>query len=146
MLYHLSYELLLLQSYHSKPVSSPDSRTRNPIELVRPRVVGSDAYELQSSWRKYPVEFDGTGDWRDSFSIKIPPGYTVEDLPDPTNIDTSFASYHSDVKADGDILHYSREYTVKKLELSAADYGQLRDFESKIYTDENRDAVLKKTN
>lgn len=122
------------------------ARHAGTMLLVRPRVVGSDAYELQPSWRKYPVEFDGTGDRRDSFSIKIPPGYTVEDLPDPTNIDTSFASYHSDVKADGDILHYSREYTVKKLELSAADYGQLRDFESKIYTDENRDAVLKKTN
>jgi len=42
------------------------------------------------------------------------------------------------------VLRYSREYTVKKLEVSVTDCAELRKFEGEIYTDENRDAVLKK--
>jgi transglutaminase-like putative cysteine protease len=114
--------------------------------LVRPRVVSSDALELTDEPRKFPIEFASTGDWRDSFDVKIPAGYTVDDLPDPVNVDAGFASYHSEVKADAGVLHYSREYVVKKLELSADEYPELRKFEGEIYADENRSAVLKKAN
>jgi transglutaminase-like putative cysteine protease len=114
--------------------------------LVRPRVVGSDAIALTDDARRYPVEFDSTGDWRDSFDVKIPAGYTVDDVPDPVKVDAGFASYQSDVKTDGNVLHYSREYIVRKLEVSADQYADLRKFESEIYTDENRSAVLKKVN
>ena len=112
--------------------------------LVRPRVIGSDSLTLQSTPRKYPVEFNGTGDWRDTFHLKLPAGYKVDDLPDPVNVDMGFASYHSDVKADGDVLTYSREYIVKKLQLDATDYGQLRKLEGEIGSDENSNVVLKK--
>lgn len=114
--------------------------------LVRPRVIGSDATALDDVSRKYPIEFSSTRDWRDSFDVKIPEGYKVDDLPDPVNVDTGFASYHSDVKVSSGVLHYSREFIVKKLEISAGDYPALRKFESQIYTDENHDAVLTKTN
>ena len=114
--------------------------------LLRPRVVGSDAIPLTDEERRFPIEFDSTGEWRDTFDVKIPAGYTVDDVPDPVNVDVGFASYRSDVRADGNMLHYSREYVVRKLELSADQYPDLRKFESEIYTDENRSAVLKKTN
>ena len=114
--------------------------------LVRPRVVGSDAIALTDEARRFPIEFDSTGEWRDTFDVKIPAGYTVDDVPDPVNVDVGFASYRSDVKADGNTLHYSREYVVRKLELTADQYPDLRKFESEIYTDENRSAVLKKAN
>ncbi|HTV06159.1 MAG TPA: DUF3857 domain-containing protein [Acidobacteriaceae bacterium] len=131
---------------HYEVTASSYAKHAGTMLLVRPRVIGTDSVEVQPGWRKYPVEFDGTGDWRDTFSVKIPAGYTVDDLPDPVNVDMGFASYHSDVKADGGVLQYSRDYVVKKLELSAADYGELRKLEGKITTDENSDAVLKKIN
>lgn len=112
--------------------------------LVRPRVVGSDAFYIKDGPRRYPVEFSSTGDWRDTFDLKIPTGYTVSELPDPVNLNTDFASYHSTVTAKDGVLHYSREYTVKKLELDADQYASVRHFEGQIYNDENRDAVLKK--
>ena len=112
--------------------------------LVRPRVVGSDAFYIKDGPRHYPVEFSSTGDWRDTFDLKIPAGYTVSDLPDPVNLNTDFASYHSEVTAKNGVLHYSREYTVKKLELDADQYAAVRHFEGQIYNDESRNAVLKK--
>jgi transglutaminase-like putative cysteine protease len=132
----------LLQQY--QVTASSYAKHAGTMLLVRPRVVGSDSIRVQSTPRMYPVEFDGTGDWRDTFHLKLPAGYKVDDLPDPVNVDMGFASYHSDVKADGDVLTYSREYIVKKLELDAADYGQLRKLEGQIGSDENSNVVLKK--
>lgn len=123
--------------------ASSYAKTAGTLLLVRPRVLSSDAIALADESRKFPIEFASTGEWRDAFDVKIPAGYTVDDLPDPVNVDAGFASYHSDVKADGDVLHYSREYIVKKLELGPDKYQDLRKFESQIYTDENRSAVLK---
>jgi len=122
------------------------AKNAGSLLLVRPRIVGSDALALSDERRMFPIEFEGTGDWRDTFDVKLPAGYTVDDLPDPVNVDAGFASYHSDVKADGDVLHYTREYIVKKIELDADDYPALRKFEGEIYSDENRSAVLKKAN
>ena len=112
--------------------------------LVRPRVVGSDAEGLDEKPRKVPISFTGVGTWRDEFDVKIPAGYTVDDVPDPVSMDVGFATYHSEVKAEGGALHYKREYVLKKLELEPGEYAKLRKLEAAITTDENSDAVLKK--
>jgi hypothetical protein len=112
--------------------------------LVRPRVVGSVAEALDDKPRHVPISFEGVGTWQDSFDVKIPPGYKVDDVPSPVTMDVGFATYHSEVKAQGDSLHYEREYVLKKLTLDAGDYATLRKLEAAITTDENSDAVLKK--
>ncbi|MGH9588703.1 MAG: DUF3857 domain-containing transglutaminase family protein [Acidobacteriaceae bacterium] len=134
----------LIMSYDVN--ASSFAKTVGNMLLVRPRVVGSDAFYTKDGPRHYPVEFSSTGDWRDAFDLKLPAGYTVDELPDPVNLDTDFASYHSEVTAKDGVLHYSREYKVKKLELDADQYAAVRRFEGQIYNDENRNAVLKKAN
>jgi hypothetical protein len=111
---------------------------------VRPRVIGTDATALRDGPRKYPIQFASTGDWRDKFDVKIPAGYTIDEVPDAVHLDTDFASYRSDIKVEGDVLHCSREYVVKKLSLDATQYEALQKFEGEINADENRSAVLKK--
>jgi hypothetical protein len=112
--------------------------------LIRPRVVGSDAENLNDRPRTVPISFEGVGTWRDDFEVKIPAGYTVDDVPDPVNLDVGFATYHSEVKAEGGVLHYQREYVLKQVELDAQVYSKLRRLEAAIASDENSDAVLKK--
>jgi transglutaminase-like putative cysteine protease len=120
------------------------AKNAGALLLVRPRVVGSVAEGLTDKPRTVPISFDGLGTWKDTFDVKIPVGYTVDDVPDPVNLDVGFATYRSEVKAQGDTLHYSREYVLKKLELAPSDYPTLRKLEATIATDENSDAVLKK--
>jgi hypothetical protein len=84
------------------------------------------------------------GTWRDDFDVKIPAGYAVDDVPDPVSMDVGFATYRSEVKAEGGTLHYKSEYVLKKVQLEAGDYGQLHKLEAAITTDENSSAVLKK--
>jgi Domain of Unknown Function with PDB structure (DUF3857) len=126
-------------------VSAPGyAKSAGSLLLVRPRILGSDVTPLADGARKYPIEFAGTGEWRDTFDVKLPAGYAIDEVPDPVHLDTGFASYQSEVKVDGNVLHYSREYVVKKVSLDADQYAELQKFEGQINADENRSAVLKK--
>jgi hypothetical protein len=49
-------------------------------------------------------EFDGPTRNIDSYEIKLPEGYTVDDLPPPVDPDYSFASHHSKAEAKGNVL------------------------------------------
>jgi hypothetical protein len=116
--------------------------------LIRPRVLGTHARAvpdvMEGKPRAYSIEIGHPGRWHDSFDITIPPGYVVDETPDPINIDLDFASYHSTVSAKGNILHYDREYTVRQVEIPPAKAQSFRLLESAIFTDEKGTAVLKK--
>ena len=126
-------------------VTAPSyAKSAGSLLLVRPCVVGDLAWGLQDKPRTVPISFNGVGVWRDNFDVKIPAGYTVDDVPDPVNVDAGFATYSSGVKVEGDVLHYQREYVLKKLRLAPAEYGELRKLEAASATVENSAAVLKK--
>lgn len=113
--------------------------------LVRPRVIGTDAQSWDDKPRTLPIEMgDGAGRWRDSFDIALPPGFLVDELPDPVDVDLDFASYHSKSTVKGNVLHYEREFVVRKVELPASRAADYRKLESAIVEDEQAAAVLKK--
>jgi hypothetical protein len=112
--------------------------------LVRPRVVGSHVLAFNDKPRTVPIDLSATGRWHDSFDITLPPGYVVDETPDPVNLDLDFASYHSNITAKGDDLHYEREYVVRQVELPAERAADFRKLESAILRDEKGTAVLKK--
>jgi hypothetical protein len=65
-------------------------------------------------------------------------------MPDPVNVDVGFASYKSEVRAAPGVLHYSREYVVKDLDLPPEKAADVRKLMAAMTTDENNSAVLKK--
>jgi len=119
-----------------------------PLLLLRPRVIGSDTRPvpdvMESKTRKYAIEIGEPGDWRDSFDITLPPGYIVDETPDPVDVDTDFASYHSATTAKGNVLHYERDYVVRQVEIPSEKAADFRKLESAILFDEKGAAVLKK--
>lgn len=126
-------------------ISAPEyAKTAGNLLLVRPRVLGSDVEPLNESPRKYPIDLRVVGTRRDTFDVSVPAGFVIDELPDPTKIDVGFASYSSEVKADQNVLRYSRELVVKELVLKPDQYDDLKKLEAAITTDENRSAVLKK--
>jgi hypothetical protein len=126
-------------------VTAPSyAKTAGTLLLVRPRVLGTVAHPLDDKPRRVPISFPGVGTWTDNFDVKIPAGYTVDDVPDPVSVDVGFATYRSEVKAQGDTLHYTRQYVLKKVELTPDQYTTLRKLEGEITSDENSNAVLKK--
>jgi hypothetical protein len=130
--------------FHYKVTARQYSHQAGPLLLVRPRVIGSFAAQIEDKPRIYPIDLEDTGRWRDSFDIAIPPGYAVDETPDPVNLDDDFASYHSSVSVKGNQLHYEREYVVRQVEIPPEKAAAFRHLESVILSDEKSAAVLKK--
>jgi transglutaminase-like putative cysteine protease len=130
--------------FHYKLTASEYAHTAGPLLLVRPRVVGSLSRPFDDKPRKVPIDLDATGRWHDSYDITLPDGYVVDETPDPIDVDTDFATYHSTVTAKGNTLHYEREYVVKQVEIPADKADAFRKLQSAILMDEKGTAVLKK--
>jgi Domain of Unknown Function with PDB structure (DUF3857)/Transglutaminase-like superfamily len=115
--------------------------------LVRPRVLGSKSSGILETKepRKFPLEFEGPVRDTDSFEITLPPGYEVDELPPPMDVDYSFASYHSKTEASGQTLHYSRSMEIKELSVPVGKMDELKKFYRMIATDERNTVVLKPT-
>ena len=120
------------------------ARTQGPLMLVRPRVLGSDSLELDRKIRTYPVELGETRTVTDDFDVELPAGYAVDEIPDPVSVDMGFAMYKSRTEVHGDTLHYSRQYTVRQVEVPADSYHAVQEMIGEIERDERSQAVFKK--
>jgi Domain of Unknown Function with PDB structure (DUF3857)/Transglutaminase-like superfamily len=112
--------------------------------LVRPRVVGSDVLPFDDKPRTVPIDLSATGHWHDSYDITLPPGYIVDETPDPVDVDVDFATYHSTITAKDNQIHYERDYVIRQVQIPAEKAAIFRKLESAILTDEKGTAVLKK--
>jgi 1-acyl-sn-glycerol-3-phosphate acyltransferase len=130
--------------FHYKVTAHQYAHQAGPLLLVRPCVVGSDTMPFDDKPRTVPFDLNATGRWRDSYDITLPPGYVVDETPDPVAIDLDFASYHSSVSAKGNLLHYEREYVVRQVEIPPAKAASFRQLENAILSDEKVAAILKK--
>ncbi len=121
------------------------AKTVGNLLLVRPRVLGSKSSGILETKepRKFPLEFEGPSRDTDSFDIALPPGYEVDELPPPMDVDYSFASYHSKTEASGQMLHYTRAVEIKELSVPVSKMDELKKFYRMIASDERNTAVLK---
>ena len=133
----------LLVSYQLS--ASGYAQHSGPLVLLRARILGEKGVNLDWAKRKLPVQLSGPTSEKDSFEIQLPPGYAVDDLPDPKAIDVGFASYRSKIEASGSTIRYSREYVVKEPYVGIDKLADLHKLENAIYEDESATAVLKKT-
>jgi Domain of Unknown Function with PDB structure (DUF3857)/Transglutaminase-like superfamily len=136
----MNESLVLQYSFTASGYAQPTG----DLLLLRPRVVGRNARPYNDKPRTYPIDLGETGTWRDRIDVALPAGYTVDDLPAAVDLDMGFASYKSDVKVDAGVLHYTREYIVRRLDLAPDKSADVSKLMAAITADENSSAVLKK--
>ncbi len=129
---------------HYKITAAQYAHAAGPLLLVRPRVVGSHVQPFDDKPRTLPIDLTATGRWHDSYDIALPPGFVVDETPDPVDLDVDFASYHSTITSKADQLHYEREFVVRQVQIPPDQAPAFRKLESAILTDEISTAVLKK--
>lgn len=117
-----------------------------PLLMVRPRVLGSDALDVDRKARHVAINLRQTMQVTDDYDIELPVGYAVDELPDPVKVDVGFASYVSSTEVHGRMMHYSRTYTVKQVTVPAEKYAQVQQLAAAIAADEDSHAILKHAN
>jgi hypothetical protein len=121
------------------------AKSAGGLLLVRLRILGVKSSDLLESKepRQYPVVFRGPSSDIDTFEITLPTGNEVDDLPQAVNADYSFASYHSKVEVNGNVLRYTRTLEVKEPEVPLNKMNDLQNLYRIIASDERNTAVLK---
>jgi len=119
------------------------AKSAGDLLIVRPRVLGEKADTVgEGDPRKFPVQFEWASLQTDDFEITLPPGYSVEDLPAPTKAESNFASYTSQVKVDGNKIHYTRTYQIKQVLVPLDKLDDLKKFYRQVAADERSSVVL----
>jgi hypothetical protein len=119
-------------------------KTMGPLLMIRPRVLGSEGLEADREARQVPINLGETMQEQDDYTIALPTGYAVDEIPDPVKLDLGFASYESSSNVKDNVLHYTRTYTVREVTLPADRYSDVQKLAGVIQADEQNHAVLKK--
>jgi hypothetical protein len=119
-------------------------KTMGPLLMVRPRVLGSEYLRTDHKKRFIPINLSQTMQAQDDYTIELPAGYTVDEIPPPVALDVGFAAYKSSSHVKNNVLYYSRTYTVRAVTLPASRYEDLQHLAGLIAGDEQNQAVLKK--
>jgi transglutaminase-like putative cysteine protease len=120
------------------------AKTMGSLLMVRPRVLGSLVMNTDHKQRTVPINLGETMQATDEYSIELPEGYVVDEMPDPVKLDMGFAAYQSGFEVKGDMLHYTRTFTVRQVTLPADRYADVQKLAGIIAADEEGRAVLKK--
>jgi Transglutaminase-like superfamily len=120
------------------------AKSMGPLLMVRPRVLGDLDIDTDHKKRNVPINLGETMQAVDEYSIELPDGYSVDEIPDPVKVDLGFAAYQSDVQLSGNTLHYKRTYTIRQLTLPPERYADVQKLAGTIAADEDSRAVLKK--
>jgi Domain of Unknown Function with PDB structure (DUF3857)/Transglutaminase-like superfamily len=120
------------------------ARVTGPLLMVRPRVLGDLDINTDHKLRTVPINLGETMQAVDEYSIELPPGYSVDEVPDPVKLDLGFAAYQSDVQVKGNTLHYQRTYTIRQITLPPDRYADVQRLAGTIADDEESRAILKK--
>jgi hypothetical protein len=123
------------------------AKTAGNLLVLRPRVVGAKGSNVLSGKpRKYPIEFGEASRQDDDFEITLPAGYVVDELPQPVKAECAYGSYKSEVKVEGNKLHYKRTYQINDLMVPTQKLNEVRDFFHQIAVDERSSAILRRAN
>lgn len=104
--------------------------------MIRPRILGSESFALDRQSGTIPIDLRETMQANDDFTIELPPGYALDEMPEPVKLDLGFASYESQSELSGNSLHYTRTYTVREVSLPADRYQDIQKLAAIIDADE----------
>jgi hypothetical protein len=120
-------------------------KSMGPLLMIRPRVLGSEnLYTDRKKRQDVPINLNETMQEHDDYTIELPAGYAVDEMPDPIKLDLGFASYESSSTVKDNVLHYTRTYTVREVTLPPDRYPDVQKLSGVIAADEESNAVLKK--
>jgi transglutaminase-like putative cysteine protease len=98
---------------------------------------------LTDAKRTYPIVLDSRA-FSETSRVKLPPGWVVDEMPDPVSLDTSFGTYKTTYEVKNGELFFSRAMAVRAGTIPADQYESVRKFYERIRAAEQSPVVLTK--
>ena len=98
---------------------------------------------FRSSERKYPVYFPYAFAEIDRMSIKVPEGYSVENIPQAQSVGLPYAIYQNQSRATGSEFVTERVLRINGILFYPKQYSEVKDFFGKVQAGDEQQAVLR---
>ena len=115
---------------------------QNRLLVFKPAVVSRrEGLALTAPTRKHPVVLRANA-YAETVQVKLPSGFTVDEVPDAVKIETPFGSYVTSYEVKNNQLVFKRQLSQKATTIAPADYEAVRKFFENIRAAENAPVVL----
>lgn len=100
--------------------------------VVKPGTLAPDTdYVFSNKERKLPVRLESR-QRQDSVVLQLPPGFAVDELPDPVEIDSPYGAYRATWKTGQGSVTFQQSLQIKEIVAPASDYSKVKDFFDKV--------------
>jgi hypothetical protein len=99
------------------------------------------AIRFMEGERHHPVEIKPEG-FEDHTLIVLPPGFVVDELPEPVLVTSDFGQYESSCEIEGGTLRARRKLVLKPMFLGADRYAEVKSFFDRVSSSEQAPVVL----
>ena len=119
----------------------------NEIISINPMLfMAMKSNPFKSETRKLPVEFLFPGETRVMFSLEIPDGYVVDEMPQSEKYvyENDLAALSYVIRQNNNVAQLTYKFNLNTCIVPVMNYEHLRDFWSKVYVKNNEFITLKK--
>ncbi len=112
------------------------------LMVFKPAIVSRlDRLAFTEGKRFHPYMVEASA-YTENVKVKLPPGFSVDELPDAINLETPFGNYSTSYVVNGEYLTFARSLRLNRSTIPADKYETIRDFFSRIRTAEQSPVVL----
>ena len=112
------------------------------LMVFKPAIIGRlERLSFSEGKRFAPYQIDSTA-YTENVKIKLPAGFTVDELPDPVKLETPFGKYNVAYEVGPDHVMFTRSLTLNRYTVPAENYGSIRDFFGRVQAAEQAPVVL----
>jgi Domain of Unknown Function with PDB structure (DUF3857)/Transglutaminase-like superfamily len=124
-------------------VANAYAQRSGQLFLLRPCALGNKGGDLlEGKPRQQPVVFRHTTHESDTFDVSYPAEYSIDELPQAVKYEYPFATYKSDLRVDEHVLHYTRTYELRAIQVPVQQLEGLKQLFRQIADDERAYAIL----
>ncbi len=112
--------------------------------IVKPgSLVPDPEYIFANKERRLPVKLSAR-QRRDAVTLKLPPGFAVDEVPDALQLESRYGIYRAEWKATGEKVTFEQSLEVKAVLVPVSEYAQVREFFDKVSASQAAPVVLVK--
>ncbi len=112
------------------------------LMVFKPAIVGRlDRLSFTEGKRFNPYNIDPTS-YTENVKIKLPAGFTVDEIPESTKLETPFGKYDASYEIVGEQVVFTRSLKLNRYTVAAENYGSIRDFFGRVQAAEQAPVVL----
>jgi hypothetical protein len=112
------------------------------LMVFKPAIVGRlERLSFTEGKRFNPYMIDSTA-YTENVKIKLPAGFTVDEIPDAVKLETPFGKYDASYTINGDNVVFTRSLKLNRYTVAAENYGSIRDFFGRVQAAEQSPVVL----